>query len=91
MKCTNKQCIFELTPVSKSLIFAFKHEKWILNCQKQHNVKLRSLDYQTPRKSVEKEKLNFLMNHYSKFQDKEISMLDFIKMVGNRFSAKTDI
>ena len=31
------------------------------------------------------------MNHYSKFQDKEISMLDFIKMVGNRFSALTDI
>ena len=60
MKCTNKQCIFELTPVSKSLIFAFKHEKWILNCQKLHNVKLRSLDYQTPRKSVEKEKFNFI-------------------------------
>ena len=55
------------------------------------NVKLRSLDYQTPRKKVEKENLHFLRNHYSKFQDEEISRLDFIKMVGYRFSAKTEI
>ena len=55
-------------------------------------VKLRSLNYQTPRKNVKKEKLNFLMNHsHSKFQDEEISRLDLIKMVGNIFSAKTDI
>ena len=32
-----------------------------------------------------------LMNQYSKFQNEEISRLDFIKMVGYRFSAKTDI
>ena len=53
--------------------------------------KLRSLNYQTPRKRVEKEKLHFLMNQYSKFQDEEISRLDFIKMVGYRYNAKTDI
>ena len=41
-----------------------------------------SLDYQTPRTRVEKDRLNFLMNQYSKFQDEEISRLDFIKMVG---------
>ena len=31
------------------------------------------------------------MNQYSKFQNEEISRLGFIKMVGYRFSAKTDL
>ena len=37
------------------------------------------------------ETLNFLINQYSKLQNEEISRLGFIKMVGYRLSAKTDI
>ena len=43
-------------------------------------VKLRSLDYQTPKKRVKKEKLNFLMNQYCKFQNEEISYHGYLQI-----------
>ena len=38
-----------------------------------------------------REKISFLLNQYSRFQNQDISRLGFIKMVGYRFSAEPDI
>ena len=49
------------------------------------------MNSQLLKKRVEKEKLKFLTNQYSKFQNQDISGLGYIKMVGYRFSSKPNI
>ena len=49
------------------------------------------MDNQEPIRRIEKDKICFLMEQYGKFQANEISRYDFIKIVGYRFSARTDL
>ena len=54
-------------------------------------IKMRSIDNQAPIRRIEKDKICFLMEQYGKFQENEISRYDFIKIVGYKFSARTDL
>ena len=50
---------------------------------------------QAPHKSSymenDREKLNFLMEQFQKYESEETSRLDFIKLIGFRFSAQNDL
>ena len=54
-------------------------------------IKMRSMDNQALIRRIENDQISFLMEQYGKFQANEISRYEFIKIVGYRFSARTDV
>ena len=54
-------------------------------------IKMRSMDNQVHMRRIEKDNICFLMEQYGKFQANEISRYVLIKIVGYRFSARTDL
>jgi hypothetical protein len=52
---------------------------------------MRSMDNQVHMRRIEKDNICFLMEQYGKFQANEISRYVLIKIVGYRFSARTDL
>ena len=54
-------------------------------------VRLRSMDTPAPLRRSEKEKLEYLKEQFQKFSSDELSRLEFVKIVGYRFSAVTEL
>ena len=69
-------------------IFIFTDVLW--KVQATTYIKMRRMDNQATMRRIEPDKIRFLMEQYGQFQANEISRYDFIKIVGYRFSARTD-
>jgi hypothetical protein len=63
----------------------------LLKIQTTSYIKIRTLHIQAATRKNEKERLYFAIETYEKFVAGELSKIEFVKTVGYKYSARTDI
>jgi hypothetical protein len=63
----------------------------LLKIQTPSYIKIRTLHIQAATRKNEKERLDFAIETYEKFVAGELSKIEFVKTVGYKYSARTDI